>query len=210
MRRANSYCLSFPQTTIRFLFAACICIMTISVSAQQKKFYFPAWTFQKKNARILGVSPGLYSMNDMRRNTNTFGLRLEVPGTGLIVGLIPSSPLAETDSAIIELKKEPVSEKVYGFSISALGTTCHCNVNGVAVNGIGQVQNQINGLSFSPISFVQTHNGIQLGVFNYTYKMNGIQIGFVNNSKRTRGIQIGLLNRNEKRKLPIINWNFSK
>jgi hypothetical protein len=48
------------------------------------------------------------------------------------------------------------------------------------------------------------------GVFNKTKKGNGVQIGLVNMAKEMRGVQIGLWNVNQKRKLPLINWNFKR
>jgi hypothetical protein len=38
--------------------------------------------------------------------------------------------------------------------------------------------------------------------------MKGVQIGLINKSKKLKGLQIGLWNVNQKRKLPLINWNF--
>ncbi|MBO9684861.1 MAG: hypothetical protein J7502_19685 [Flavisolibacter sp.] len=183
--------------------------MSNDAAAQRKKFYFPAWTFHKKNAVILGVSGGLWPSMDSARRTTTIGLRAEVPGVGLLAAFVPSSPVSETDSAFQEFKKHVVSEKVYGLNVSLTGTACNCTVNGITVGTVAQLMGRVNGVSFSAISFAEVHNGIQLGIFNQTYKMNGFQIGFMNNSKKTRGIQIGLWNRNEKRSLPIINWNFS-
>lgn len=187
----------------------CIHFMSGTATGQKKKFYFPAWTYHKKNATILGVSGGLWPSTDSARKTNTIGLKLEAPGVGLFAAFVPSSPVSETDSAFQAFKKQVVSEKVYGVSVSLTGTICNCTVNGISVGGIGQIQGRINGISFSPISFTEVHNGLQLAVYSQTYKMNGIQIGFVNNSSRTRGIQLGLWNKNEKRSLPILNWNFS-
>jgi hypothetical protein len=43
--------------------------------------------------------------------------------------------------------------------------------------------------------------------FNDAYIMRGLQIGIFNTSKHTKGVQLGIWNKNEKRKLPIINWN---
>ena len=40
--------------------------------------------------------------------------------------------------------------------------------------------------------------------------MRGLQIGVVNKSKNLRGIQIGIWNVNQKRRLPLINWNFKR
>lgn len=53
-------------------------------------------------------------------------------------------------------------------------------------------------------------NGMQIGGNNYAKKMYEIQIGIINKSNKTKGIQIGLWNINEKRKFPILNWNFGK
>lgn len=39
-------------------------------------------------------------------------------------------------------------------------------------------------------------------------KFVGVQIGAVNQAKKLKGIQFGLWNVNEKRSLPIFNWNF--
>lgn len=198
-----------PRTFRVLLLLLCICFMSSDAAAQKKKFYFPAWTFHQKNAVILGLSGGLWTSMDSARRTTTIGLRAEVPGAGLLAAFVPSSPVSETDSAFQEFKKRPVSETVWGVNVSLTGTICNCTMNGISLGTVAQVQGRVNGISFSAISFAEVHNGIQLAVFNQTYKMNGIQIGFVNNSSRTRGIQIGLWNKNEKRSLPIINWNFS-
>jgi hypothetical protein len=50
--------------------------------------------------------------------------------------------------------------------------------------------------------------GVQVSCFNNSKKMKGLQVGLVNKSEHLRGIQLGLWNVNEKRKLPLINWNF--
>jgi hypothetical protein len=200
----------FQRILISLGLLLCICFMSSDAAAQKKKFYFPAWTYHKKNAVILGVSGGLWSSAmDNPRRTTSIGLKVEAPGVGLFAALVPSSPVSQTDSAFQEFKKQVVSETVWGVSASALGTICNCTVNGISVGTVGQIQGRVNGISFSAVSFAEVHNGIQLSVFSQTYKMNGLQIGFMNNSSRTRGIQIGLWNKNEKRSLPIINWNFS-
>jgi hypothetical protein len=52
--------------------------------------------------------------------------------------------------------------------------------------------------------------GLQLGALNDGEITHGLQMGLVNRTKKLNGIQIGLWNSNQKRKLPIINWCFSK
>ena len=52
-------------------------------------------------------------------------------------------------------------------------------------------------------------NGIGIAVIgNFDTEVNGTQIGLFNKANKLKGIQIGLWNTNEKRRLPIINWNF--
>ena len=69
---------------------------------------------------------------------------------------------------------------------------------------------KINGLSVSPIFNIHhTSNGVAIATFaNISQKCRGAQIGLINSCKDSRGIQIGFWNVNEKRKMPIINWNF--
>jgi len=50
---------------------------------------------------------------------------------------------------------------------------------------------------------------LQIWGTNYANKkIVGLQIAMWNKSKNTKRIQSGLWNINEKRNLPIINWNF--
>lgn len=65
------------------------------------------------------------------------------------------------------------------------------------------------GVQIAMSNLSKRMTGVQIGAANYANeKMIGIQIGLWNKSKQTKGIQLGLWNINEKRKLPIINWNF--
>ncbi len=97
--------------------------------------------------------------------------------------------------------------------------------NGIAIAGLWNAMNTSDGIQISVLLNetlwctgiqVSAYNsalvmkGFQLGVLNYGKEMNGIQIGLFNKSSKTRGIQIGIWNINEKRKLPLINWNFTK
>jgi hypothetical protein len=95
--------------------------------------------------------------------------------------------------------------------------------NGLALAGIWNAMNRSNGAQFSILlneaiyangmqvslsNVALIMNGIQIGASNYSQSVKGIQIGLFNKSKKTRGIQLGGWNCNEKRKLPILNWNF--
>jgi len=74
---------------------------------------------------------------------------------------------------------------------------------------VGQLNAKVNGISAAiMVNYAGVHNGIQVAMFNDTYKTKGIQAGICNKSKHTKGLQIGLWNINERRKLPLLNWNF--
>lgn len=202
--------------------------------------YFPLWTYHQKDVNIHGISLGLWSFDSKPRYTNTNGVKVELIGVGLLMPLIPESPIAKTDSAFARLIKEDLSERINGFNLSASGSVCHCLTNGLAAGAIGQIHHQVNGISTAGyLNFVQKQNGLMVAIGNDAYYMNGLQIGFWNQGVKTkgiqmglvsnyaekmrgvqmglfnksenfRGIQIGLWNVNQKRKLPLINWNFKK
>lgn len=186
-------------------------ILTINSYGQvgNRKNYFPIWTFHQENINIHGISVGLWSVDSKPRYTNTNGIKVELIGIGLLMPLIPSSPVVTDDSAFIKLQKEPLSERINGLNLSASGTVCNCLTNGLTAGTIGQLNFKVNGISTSLLmNFVQKQNGLMMAMFNEAYYMNGMQIGLFNKSKKMRGIQIGLWNENQKRKLPLINWNF--
>ena len=140
----------------------------------------------------------------------------------------------------MRLQQKPLSEIINGISLSTFGTECDCITNGLSTGLIGQLNFQVNGISSSLfMNFAQRHNGLQLALYNEAYYMSGVQIGLsssgvhtkglqigvienhgeitkgvqiglINKSNNLKGIQIGLWNVNQKRKLPLINWNFDQ
>lgn len=220
-----------------FILLCATCFQAEAQVIKKRKNYFPAWTFHTDSVNIHGLSIGLWAGSGATRNTTTNGLRFELVGVGILIPMIPRSPIAQSDSEYNRRLLDPVSERINGFNVSTLGSACNCITNGVSLGGIAQINRGVNGISASMMmNFNQTHNGIQFGLYSETYKMNGlqvgghnfsnrangIQLGVVNKSKTGRGLQIGVLNRaenfrgiqlglwnvNAKRKLPIINWSF--
>ena len=200
---------------------------TTAATAQtaERKNRFLLGTYHKKDLNINGLSAGVYSgyVSDEVRNVQTNGIRLEAIGMGIISPLLPRSPISENESQYIATMASPVSERINGLNLSPAGTLCDCITTGISLGAIGQISRQVNGISASiMINFAEKHNGLQLGMFNESYAMNGFQVGVSNYSARTRGLQIGLFNgsknlkgvqigiwnTNQKRKLPILNWNF--
>lgn len=204
-----------------FLLSLLVLVSAVT-QAQQLKTRFPLWTFHQKNVRIYGVSLGAYSLNK-NVNTITNGLRLEAPGIGLLLLLLPRTPWDTTHgNTAQDFPDNEYPERTNGVSLSFLGAMQY-RVNGFSIGGIGQVNWYMNGLSVSGgMNLAKDMNGIQVGTFNLceraagiqvgmmviTSRLRGLQIGLWNNSQNTRGMQIGLWNVNEKRKLPFVNWNF--
>lgn len=205
-----------------------------------RKNRFPAGTFHGKDKTINGISGGIIAgFSETDGNVVTNGLRLELIGFGLLLPLIPKSPISEGDSLSVKQKQISFIEKVNGINISGSGTGCEdFVVNGLSVGAIGQYLYATNGLTVSIVTtLVDKHNGIQLSMFNETHlgngmqlglsndaidykgiqvsvlcnhaiKARGIQVGLFNKSKNLKGLQFGLWNVNQKRKMPLINWNF--
>ncbi len=195
----------------------------INLKAQKKEHYFPIWTFQQSDITIDGISIGLASGIKEIQNTTTNGIKLEIIGVGLLVPLMPMSPIREDDSI---LNSTIISEKINGLNLSFTGSACDCEINGISAGFVGEILYKVNGVSATfAINIVQIHNGIHLAaIFSENFKIKGLQVAFYNGSKHTkglqlgvfnssqdlRGIQIGLWNKNGKRSLPIINWQFKK
>lgn len=212
---------------MRFILTFLFLAVTSSSFSQKRTNVFPIWTYHTRNINIYGVSVGLGTLWEDRegpRNTNTNGVKLELIGTGILIPLQPDNAFTvDNDSALKSYQVQPLSERINGISLTGTGTVCNCVVNGASAALFWKMEYKVNGISASIFfNTSQIHNGIQAGLFNSSYITNGLQIGgvngsnyfsglqigLVNGSKKTRGVQIGLWNINERRKLPIINWNF--
>jgi hypothetical protein len=191
----------------------------------KRKTYYPIYTFQKDSSTINGVSVGLWSYNSKPRFTNTNGIKLELIGVGIGIPLIPSSPIAQTDSEYVSLAAQPLSEQINGLNLSASGTVCHCLTNGITAGFMGQIHQQVNGITVAGlVNFVQKQNGIMVASINEAYYLNGVQLSFWSNSAdyikglqislfsnistKTKGVQLGLFNTTKEFKgVQIGLWN---
>ena len=201
---------------IRNLLLTSLLLFSLFGQSQERKNYFPAWSFEQRDANIHGLSFGLTSIQfnhaDFQTNSNTNGVKVEAFGGLLFLlfwansggGVVP-----ESDS-VFQRKNEldPIKEKVNGVNFSLTGPFCNCRVNGFSLGTLALFNTKVNGVSFSLLNFVMEKNGIQLALSNGSYKLNGLQLGLFNKSVKLKGIQIGLWNKNQKRSLPFINWNF--
>ena len=198
------------------LFLASTFILSISIALGQKidsvdyvkEKYIIGFFPNKKPQIVYGLSIGPFSVPQKHIYN---GLTFELIG----VGLIGAFGAGFEDS----IKRQ--FNKANGIILS--GTGGMMNANGIYVGGFGLLAYKMNGISiclgYSDINFgnglimsgfnnCENVKGIQLGVFTDSENVKGIQIGMTNTTKKLRGIQIGIWNINEKRKFPIINWNF--
>lgn len=202
-----------------------------------QKIYAPIWSFQQENSKIYGISIGLASSPLKLKNSTTNGLKVELFGLGFFLLMAPESPLSYNDSIYNLRLNIPRSEKLNGIALAGTGSFCDCSINGLTAGGLGQYFVKINGLGLAPIMFTDQMNGVQIAFFNHVYysrgfqgavmfnwnehgrnfmlasinlsnDFKGVQIGLINRASKLKGLQIGLWNINDKRKLPLINWNF--
>ncbi len=179
-------------------------------------------TFHTSNVKYNGLSFGFYSTMMDTRNVVTNGLRLEIPGIGVISFMGGGFPMAEEPFDLTDFK---YSEVVNGLNISS-GSWCDCYYNGFTIAAVGQFGILGKGLSLAggwniidqqtgaQIASIANRSyymkGVQISAINYINTGSGVQIGLINRSENFKGIQIGLFNFNQKRRLPIINWNFKE
>ena len=122
----------------------------------------------------------------------------------------------DTTTIIYDVDKEISSYQspdylVNGLVISGFGVAGQSvQVNGVNLSGLFTFTAKTNGFSASLIfNITGISNGLSIsGLGNNSLQTNGLQIGLFNQCWKLRGVQIGLWNKNEKRSLPLINWNF--
>lgn len=203
--------------TLILLLTICVHAHSQDAAALNKRII---GTFHTANIKYNGLSFGLVSTMADDRNVTTNGLRLEVPGIGIISFMGNGFPNAKEPFDLANFK---YSEVVNGLNIST-GSWCNCNYNGWTFAAVGQYGKLGNGFSFAGgRNIIDQQNGVQMAIianssyymdgvqisgFNYINTGSGLQIGLLNRSKHFKGIQIGLWNVNQKRKLPLINWNF--
>ncbi len=225
-----------PRKTLRYKLFTIAMLIFGTVSSQEFRKIPWIGTYHDDSVTINGLSAGLFTDPDTRNKTN--GLKIEMIGAGILLPLAPVSPISETREVFDSLMRQQPTSTVNGLVVSASGTICNCTTNGVSLGYVAQKNRTVNGLTASVLmNYSELHNGLQLaalfgssykvtgiqasvfsssqvldgvqiGVLNGTQQLKGLQIGLFNVSKQTKGIQLGLWNKNEKRKLPLINWNF--
>lgn len=99
----------------------------------------------------------------------------------------------------------------YGINIAGAGTEVFY-LKGVSAAVLTNKVYTGQGVQIGGFNDFKRFTGFQLGIYNdienKSESFTGLQIGVLNKTKKLRGIQIGLWNINQRRALPLINWNF--
>ncbi|MDZ7740688.1 MAG: hypothetical protein U5Q03_02790 [Bacteroidota bacterium] len=186
---------------------------TLSHNPQYKNRY-AIWFIPSTANNIYGLAIGPVGSEAICNRPyikSSHGINIQVIGQG-IFQMFYISNLNETDLLSIDssVKKDQVGILAVhnGLLLSAFGTFTS-RINGLSISPWMSMGDQVNGISLNLLwNLYREVNGISMGLFNDTGKTRGVQIGLFNKTNRLRGIQIGLWNKNEKRSLPLINWNF--
>jgi len=143
------------------------------------------------------------------------GVGLGFNGLGIFFPVLFFVNIASIDNwEINDIDSEPLPDKmnkINGMQLSIV------NMEPTVTNGLElslssniSAPSVTNGVAVSPLyNFHHTTKGLAVSTLaNVSQKCRGVQIALINVCKDSRGIQIGFWNTNEKRKFPLINWNF--
>jgi len=205
---------------------------SIAVYSQERKLRGPIWTFNQPHVDVFGISLGIGPKEIFRDTTlsRTFGVRIDLNVLGLLSPLLPKSPLGMSSSDQPQEVINGINISTGSFDISTNGLSLgllmqyHYRSNGVSIAGLTNVSEIQNGIAISALgNDIDTLRGVSVGFINDAFNVAGIQIGGANDIKTKgvgiqigvfnkatnfKGIQLGLWNENDKRSLPILNWNF--
>ena len=207
----------------RFLFFLLV-LANLQVFCQNNHNRHIIWYLPSLNSRIEGIAAGL-AINSFKKSSSVSttivnGISIELIGFGIFMPLTSNHPLYNKGESFYQNSENMDSlvnsyrlakYSINGISLSSAGIAGKdVKINGVNLSGLNTLTGKTNGLLASTLININgVVNGVSIGgLINNTIQTKGLQIGIFNKTKRLRGIQIGLWNVNEKRKLPIINWNF--
>lgn len=207
-----------------------ITFFSLHALAQNRKFRAPIWTVHDKNTDIAGVSLGFLPTDFKSKDhvTKTFGVRIEAFPLSFFYFLAPRVPTITSvtqkiygvniSSGTFEgIDAHGISATLFmnnmkhmnGISIAGISNTIE-NANGLIIGVGGNGIENANGVMIGGIfgNYTGNFKGLQISTENRTKNFTGIQIGIFNKAEKLKGIQLGIWNKNQKRALPILNWNF--
>lgn len=187
-----------------------------SVSAVSDRPKFIAFSPSKETKNVNGMLIKYYDEIDKEiqpKKVNGVGLGLN--GLGIFFPVLFLVNIASIDNwEINDIDSDLLPDemnKINGMQLSII------NMEPTITNGLElSLSSNIgapsvtNGIAVSPLyNFHHTTKGVAVSTLaNVSQRCRGVQVALINVCKDSRGIQIGFWNQNEKRKFPIINWNF--
>jgi hypothetical protein len=175
-----------------------------------------AWFIPSTANNIYGVAVGLIGSEVICNKPYTkysHGINIQIIGQGFFLPFgIEKFRFKDFYSQDKDPKTDTMIKRVVhnGILLSIFGTYSN-QINGISLSPWMSMNEKVNGLSINLLWNLEgIINGASIGIVNMSAKTNGIQIGIYNKTKKLKGIQLGIWNVNEKRSLPIINWNLKK
>jgi len=170
----------------------------------------------KKTKNVNGILLKYYDEIDAEISPKKVnGLGLGMNGLGIFfpfLMLVNVGSINHWGFSDLQMDKLPEKmNKISGVQISIINMEPTVT-NGLEFNVSSNIgaPSVINGVSVSPLyNFHHTSNGLVISsLANISEKCRGFQIALFNSCNDAKGLQIGFWNINQKRKLPLINWNF--
>jgi hypothetical protein len=173
------------------------------------------WVIPSKANNIFGLAIGIIGSEAICNKPYTkysHGINLQVIGQGLFLPFMIGKFNFDTfynQKADTNYLRNEIPRAVHnGLIISPFGTLTN-KINGLSVSLWMSMNNNVNGLNINLLwNLTGTCNGLSIGLVNFSGETKGVQIGLINRTKKLKGLQFGLWNINEKRSLPLFNWNF--
>ncbi|PIF47150.1 hypothetical protein CLU96_4197 [Chryseobacterium sp. 52] len=198
------------------LFTGCIMNAQDSLHTQLDRPRFIAFSPSKETKNVNGMLIKYYDEIDNEiQPKKVNGVGLGFNGLGIFFPALLLVNITSIDNwAMNDIGLEPLPAKmntINGMQLSIINMEPTVT-NGLEVSVSSNISapSVINGVAVSPLyNFHHTTKGVAISTFaNVSRKCRGVQVALINVCKDSRGIQIGFWNENERRKFPLINWNF--
>jgi hypothetical protein len=179
-----------------------------------KRDRYIIWLLPSAATNIYGIAVGLFGSDALCNSPYTkysHGINFQVFGQGF-VNTFYINKVDFSNEFLQETHNDSTWRRAVhnGILLSTFGTWTD-KVNGISFSLWMSAGTKVNGISCNLLwNLYHQINGVSIAAFNRTAITKGFQIGFLNKSNELRGFQFGIWNKNEKRSLPIINWNFKK
>ena len=190
--------------------------VTTGLSAQNRKYVM--WYSPSNAEEVYGVMFNFFPREARFPDYTVYGVELDLNPLGLffpimlvVSGLFEPTMYRPDGNHWDGIDSSDYKKTLYGLHITSLDIEPYI-INGLDIALAGSFQSVVNGAGISLIINKQDAvNGLTIApVGNHNIYCRGVQIGLINTCSDLKGFQIGFWNVNQKRKSPLINWNFKR